>query len=130
MTLLVLAVYCLLYKHMQENRHAAGLISHSCAPFPVGRKLAPTPATSGWADGQFCTLFCNVSSCKMLLLQLKCKLVCNIYKQTPKIVHIDSIYKQPLTTQGCTIKKNSIIGSAKFNNLCIISNKQPSSSMS
>jgi hypothetical protein len=107
-TLLVLAVYCLLYKHMQEYRHA-GLISHSCAPFPVGRKLAsnPPPLPGGQTDS-FARFFCNVLSCQMLL-QLNCKLVYNIYNKTPKIFHIYSKVYLTISRVYCTYSKEKTL---------------------
>ncbi len=82
-TLLVLAVYCLLYKHMQEYRHA-GLISHSCAPISGGPEAGQQPPRH-FRAGRRTVLhaFLQCFILQKMLLQLNCKLVYNIYKQTP-----------------------------------------------
>ncbi len=54
------------------------------------------PATSGWADGQFCTLFCNVSSCKKSSFNLTASW-CAIYTNRFQKYFIIQISRQPLT---------------------------------
>jgi hypothetical protein len=93
-TLLVLAVYCLLYKHMQEYRHA-GLISHSCAPISGGPEAGQQPPRHfRVCRRQFASFFAmfHLAKCSFILTASWCTIYPKSDSKTSSYIQYSTVY--------------------------------------